>query len=208
MQNQKNNPATKLSEKSAAIIDMLTDRGLVDDKNIKDDKIQKAVKVKKRKMFHNTQLMLKHYRDMTWILECFPANIAEELNKPMHNLDALISAVSEELDLDNRKLQNRLKSIEKSRLMLDRFNYALTILKQKPGNGQKMYDLIYETYINPDPETIKLNHQQLIYRLDISSRHYYRLRDEAVNILSLRLWAAPASEFDSWLDVLTILENI
>jgi len=145
---------------------------------------------------------------MTWILECFPANIAEELNKPMHNLDALISAVSEELDLDNRKLQNRLKSIEKSRLMLDRFNYALTILKQKPGNGQKMYDLIYETYINPDPETIKLNHQQLIYRLDISSRHYYRLRDEAVNILSLRLWAAPTSEFDSWLDVLTILENI
>jgi hypothetical protein len=208
MKNQNKILTNNLSEKSAAIIDMLADRGLVDDKNIKDDKIQKAVKGKKRRMFHNTQLMLKHYRDMTWILECFPANIADELDTPMHDLDALISAVSEELDLDNRRLENRLKSIGKSRMLLDRFNYALTILEQKPGNGKQMYNLIYETYINPDPEVIKLKHHQLIYRLDISSRHYYRLREEAVNILSLRLWAAPASEFDSWLDVLTILENI
>ena len=57
---------------------MLTDRGLVDDKNIKNDQIQKAIKAKKRKMFHNTQLMLKHYRDMTF---CAQIGCSKELIK-------------------------------------------------------------------------------------------------------------------------------
>jgi len=34
------------------------------------------------------------------------------------------------------------------------------------------------------------------------------LRSQAFNILSLRLWAAPAEEWDSWLEVLTLLEMI
>jgi len=89
-------------------------------------------------------------------------------------------------------------------MLLDLFNEAMTILKLKPGNGQMMYNIIYNTYVIPE----KLTHAQLIYRLDISTRHYYRLRQQAINILSLRLWAAPAAELDSWLDVLTILENI
>ena len=122
------------------------------------------------------------------MLECFPANIAEELDKPMQDLDALLSVISEEIDMDNRRLENRLKSVNKSRLLLDRFNEALTILKQKPVTGQAMYNIIYDTYVIPE----KLTHSQLLYRLDISTRHYYRLRNQAVNISSLRLWTAPA----------------
>ena len=204
MQNKNITSKKNLSAKSAAILDILTERGLVEDKQINDEKIRQAIKEKKRKMFHNTKLLLKNYRNITWMLECFPSHLAEELDKPMHDLDSLLNAVSEELDFDNRKLENRLKSISKSRLLHDKFNEALTILKLKPDKGQLMYDLIYDTYINPE----KLNHQQLIYRLDISSRHYYRLRKKAINILSLRLWATPANELDSWLDVLTILENM
>jgi hypothetical protein len=89
-------------------------------------------------------------------------------------------------------------------MLIQMFNEALTVLKQKPGYGQMMYDIIYNTYIVPE----KLTHLQLIYRLDISIRHYYRLRKQAINIISIRLWAAPTSELDSWLDVLTILESI
>lgn len=208
MQDKANSSGKKtngmLSSQSAAILDMLTKRGIVEDQRIDDERIRQVDKEKKRKMFHNTQLLLQHYRDITWMLECFPANIAEELDKPMHNLDALLSLVSDEIDMDNRKLESRLKSVSKSRLLLDRFNEALTILKQMPGNGQAMYNILYNTYIIPE----KLTHTQLLYRLDISDRHCYRLRTQAINILSLRLWAAPASELDSWLDVLTILENI
>ena len=198
------NPQLKLSDKSAAFLDMLTDRGFVEDKSIKDEKIRKSEKEKKRKMFHNTSLMLQHYRNIAWMLECFPENIAEELDKPLRDLDALISAVNDEIGFDNRRMENRMKSVNKSRMLLDRVNEALTVLKQKPVDGQLMYDIIYNTYIIPE----KLTHMQLIYRINISTRHYYRLRNQAINVLSLRLWAAPAGELDSWIDILSILENI
>ena len=204
MKNNSKNKDNHLSAQSAAFLDMLATRGIVEDEKINDEKIRQAEKEKRRRMFHNTELLLQHYRNITWMLECFPAKIAEELDKPMQNLDALLSLISEEIDMDNRRLENRLKSINKSRLLLDRFNEALSILKQKPDSGLLMYNILYNTYIIPE----KLTHMQLIYRLDISSRHYYRLRTQAINILSLRLWAAPGGELDSWLDVLTLLENV
>jgi hypothetical protein len=204
MKNKGKNQTGKLTPQSAAFLDLLAKRGIVEDDQINNEKIRQAEREKRRKMFHNTKLLLQHYRDITWMLECFPATIAEELDKPMQNLDALLELVSDEINLDNRKLENRLKSISKSRLMFDRFNEALTVLKQKPGNGQLMYNIIYNTYIIPEI----LTHSQLIYRLDISTRHYYRMRQQAINIISIRLWTAPAGELDSWLDVLTILENL
>lgn len=119
-------------------------------------------------------------------------------------LDVLLDHMDLEMGMGNRKLESRLESVKKSRLLLDRVNEALTVLKRKPDNGPKMYEIIYLTYLAPD----KLSHTDLLYRLDISSRHYYRLRGQAITILSIRLWSAPASEVDSWLEVLTLLENL
>lgn len=83
-------------------------------------------------------------------------------------------------------------------------NEALTVLKKKPDNGKKLYDLIYQTYIAPE----KVSRTELLYRLDISSRHYYRLRQQAITILSIRLWAAPTADVDFWLEMLTLLESL
>ncbi|MDR0531062.1 MAG: hypothetical protein LBG83_03230 [Oscillospiraceae bacterium] len=146
--------------------------------------------------------MLENYRNISWALECFPEHVAEELDKPMQQLDALLDMVDLEMGLGNRKLENRLQSLQKSRLLLDRINEALTVLKKKPKDGEQLYRVVYQTYIAPEA----LSHADLLYRLNISSRHYYRLRGQAINVLSLRLWAAPAEELDSWLEVLTLLE--
>lgn len=81
------------------------------------------------------------------------------------------------------KLEHKLLSIKKSRLLLDlRVNDALTVLRQKSGNGEQMYNVIYQTFIAPD----KLTH---------------------ANILSIRLWTAPAGCLDAWLEMLTLLED-
>jgi hypothetical protein len=95
-------------------------------------------------------------------------------------------------------------SVKKSRLLLDRFNEALTVLREKPGNGELMYQIIFLTYITSED----FNHTAIIYKLKISSRHYYRIRQQAINILSIRLWATPAGELDAWLEVLTLLEAL
>ena len=73
----------------------------------------------------------------------------------------------------------------------------------KPENGERLYELIYLTFIAPE----KLSHKELLYRLNMSSRSYYRLREQAITILSIRLWAAPTTEADFWLDMLTLLES-
>lgn len=146
-----------------------------------------------------TQMMLKHYRDIVWALECFSQQVAEELDRPLHDLDALLSAVDTQIAVGNAKLEQRMIGIQKSRLLLDRINDALTVLRHKPGNGEMMYDIIFQTFITPD----KLTHQDILYRLNISDRHYYRL----VNILSIRLWTAPVGCLDAWLELLTLLEG-
>jgi DNA-directed RNA polymerase specialized sigma subunit len=199
-----NHIGDNLSPQSTAFLEMLTKRGIIEDIAIDDTRIRKADKDKKRNMHHNTLMLLEHYRDISWILECFPANIAKELNRPMKDLDSLLALVSSKLDMEDRKLEGRLASIQRSRILMDRLNDALTMLKQKPNGGQMMYDIIYQTYIVPE----ELNHLDIIYRLNISSRHYYRLKAQAVNLLSIRLWATPTGELDAWLDVLTILEGV
>lgn len=194
----------KIRERSDEFIRLLTRKGILEDSRISDERVRQAQKEKRRNMYHNTRILLENYRNITWLLECFPDTVAEELETPLGDLDTLLDRMDLEMGMGNRKLESRLESVRKSRLLLDRINEALSVLKRKPDNGAKMYELIYLTYLAPD----KLNHTDLLYRLDISSRHYYRLRQQAITILSIRLWSAPASEVDSWIEVLTLLEGV
>lgn len=192
-----------ISAQAEQILSLLERRGIVEDQSITNKRAREAEQELRRNMYHNTQMMLKHYRDIVWALECFPQQVAEELDRPLHDLDALLSAVDTQIAMGNAKLEQRMIGIQKSRLLLDRINDALTVLRHKPGNGEMMYDIIFQTFITPD----KLTHQDILYRLNISDRHYYRLRQQAVNILSIRLWTAPAGCLDAWLELLTLLEG-
>lgn len=145
--------------------------------------------------------MLFQYRNIAWMVECFPGTIAMELDEPFEQLDQLLDRIDLEVVMGNRKLESRIESIQKTRSMLDRVNEALTILQKKPENGERLYQIIYTTYICPK----KLKHNEILYELDISTRHYYRLKEQAITVLSMRLWAAPTRELEYWLDVLRML---
>ena len=194
----------KMQAQSDAMIGLLTDRGILPDTGIENEKVREARKEKQKNTYHNTMMLLQHYRTIVWLFECFPENVARELEKPFEGVDTLLEQVDMEVSWGNRKLESRLEGIQKSRLLLDRVNEALTVLKKKPENGERLYKLIYLTYIAPE----RLSHNELLYRLDMSSRHYYRLRQQAITILSIRLWAAPDTEVDVWLDMLTLIEGL
>lgn len=194
----------KMQVQSDAMIGLLTDRGILPDTGIDNEKVREARKEKQKNTYHNTMMLLQHYRTIVWLFECFPENVARELEKPFEGVDTLLEQVDLEVSWGNRKLASRLEGIQKSRLLLDRVNEALTVLKKKPENGERLYKLIYLTYIAPE----RLSHNELLYRLDISSRHYYRLRQQAITILSIRLWAAPDTEVDVWIEMLTLIEGM
>lgn len=193
----------RVAEQSEAVVGLLKKQGILADPKISDEKVRLARKEQTKNSYHNTLLLLKHYREIAWVMECFPDTIARELEQPLEGLDLLLGQVDLELAMGNRKLEARLEGVQKSRLLLDRVNDALTVLKRKPEDGERLYNLIYLTYIAPE----KLSHTELLYRLDMSSRHYYRLRQQAITVLSIRLWAAPAAEVGLWLELLTLLEE-
>lgn len=194
----------QIAEKSQAFINLLTQRGILANPKVTDEKIRAARWKKDRDRYHNTLLLLQNYRTLVWVMECFPETVAEELDRPFSDVDELLEQMDLQLAMGNRKLENQLEGAKKSRLLLDRVNDALTVLKHKPNNGKKLYRLIYLTYIAPE----QLSHTELLYRLDMSSRHYYRLRQQAITILSIRLWSAPSAEVDIWLDMLEFLEGV
>lgn len=183
------------------LLQLFTKRGLMADINISDERFRESQQKKQLVAFHNTELLLKHYKNITWMLECFPDSIAEELEQPFENVDEVIERLDLEITRGNRKIENRLESVLKTRVILDRVNEALTVLKKKPEDGGRLYDLIYLTYITPE----SLNHNEILYRLNLSSRHYYRLREQAINILSIRLWSAPNKDTEFWLELISIL---
>ena len=155
------------------------------------------------KRYHNTLLLLQHYRTIMWVMENFPEAIAEELEEPLSPVDDLLDRVEIEVACGNKKLERTLDEAGKTRKLIRRINEALTVLKNKPGDGEKLYQLIYMSYIAPE----QLSHIELLYRLNLSSRHYYRLRQQAITILSICLWSAPTVEIEMWMEMLELLES-
>lgn len=199
MAEKKNN----CDEYMADILNLLVQRGAMEDKRIVNARIRSDKQRKNEKAYHNTELLLRHYRDIVWLMECFPDTVEEELEERFENIDEMIEKLDLEMARNNHRIENRMKNLESTRLMLDRINEALTVLRKKPHDGERLYELIKLTYINAEV----LNHNELLFRLNISSRQYYRMKDQALAILSLRLWAAPDREVGTWLDVLNLLER-
>ena len=99
---------------------------------------------------------------------------------------------------------NAVNAMMKTRYLVDRIHEALAVIRKKPGNGEDLYSVLYTTYLDP----VERKHEEILKELRMTSRTYYRLRREAITIMSIRLWSAPSGETASWLEVLTILEEM
>lgn len=195
---------SQLQKQSAGFVELLMRKGMLEDPKIDDEKIRKAKKTTVQKAYHNTEVLLEQYRLVVWVLECAPGEIAQELLIPVHDVDALAERIELETTLGSKRIENRVNTMMKTRFLVDRVQEALTVLRKKPGDGELLYSVLYATYIDP----VKRKHEELLKALDLSSRTYYRLRREAITILSIRLWSAPSGDIDAWLEVLTLLENL
>lgn len=194
---------TTSKKRMSAFIEILTKSGLIGNKEISEEKIREAKRKKQEKMYHNTHKLLQNYRTLAWLLESFPEVIAEEIEQRFETIDELIARLDVDMEFGNRKLEERLESVKKTRFIIDKINEAVSLIRKSPDDGERLYNVLYLTYIAPE----KLSHFDLLYRLDVSTRHYYRLREKAVNKVSQRLWSAPDKETDYWIEILMILQE-
>ena len=198
------NTSKRTASSAEAVLSFLRNQGiLAENSTLSEEMIREAQEKKQKQAYHNTLLLLSNYRNILWQTDCEIEMIASELNVPLKNLDALLSRVDAEIGMENRRLELNLERLAKTRQLLDRINDALTALKRKPDNGPLLYNLIYLTYISDE----KLLQTDVLFRLNISRRHYYRLKEQAINIISLRLWSSPTSDLDLWLELVAMLSG-
>ena len=198
------NSSKRTASSAEAVLSFLRNQGiLAENSSLSEEMIREAQEKKQKQAYHNTLLLLSNYRNILWQTDCEIEAIASELNVPLKNLDALLSRVDAEIGMENRRLELNLERLAKTRQLLDRINDALTALKRKPDNGPLLYELIYLTYIGEE----KLVLNDILYRLNISRRHYYRLKEQAVTSISLRLWSAPTTDLEIWLGLVSMLTD-
>lgn len=193
----------KLSGNEKRFIDFLLNSGYLADPKIENQKVRAKRQEDNRKIYHNTQLMLQHYRDLAWVLEGIPSELKAELDIPFADLDALISRLYIELSLNNRRLESRLDALIKTRALVDRLNEAIGFLRTKPGDGELLYQIIYHTYIGKKTHGF----YDLIELVGLSKSRYYTLRKRAITLIGVKLWSVPDEKLELWLEVLSYFEE-
>ena len=192
---------TEKKDEIKKMVQLFVRTGLIEDENIAEERIRKAKQRKQRRVYHNTELMLKQYRNLAWVLETFPEEISAELEKPFENIDTLLNDLDVGMAYGNRRIEQRLEGIIQARLIIDRINVAVDSLKRYAYQGKLLYKLIYYSYISPEKEALI----EVANKLDISERHYYRLRSTAFRVISNTLWSSMDSNMNFWVEMLIIL---
>lgn len=191
-------------KQSSSFVEFLMRAGMLEDPQIDDEKVRKAKKSTMQKAYHNTEALLNQYRLIVWVLECAPGELAQELMTPVQDIDRLAEKIDLATTLGDKRVESRVNAMMKTRFLVDRVHDALSVLRQKPGNREQLYSVIYTTYIDP----VERKNDEIIDLLHLSARTYYRLRREAITIMSVRLWSAPTGDIDTWLEVLTLLQSM
>lgn len=94
----------RIQAQSDAFITLLTKRGILGDSQIDDAQKRAARQEKTKNCYHNTLMLLQHYRTLVWMLECFPETVAAELDRPFEGVDKLIEDVDVEVALGNKRI--------------------------------------------------------------------------------------------------------
>ena len=100
-------------------------------------------------IFHNTQLLLEHYRDVVWSLEVsvFQTNVNFQAEFGNTIEEFLELSYEAGLDLPASDVAARIRSINKSRNMLRIIDSAVALLREKYRNGEECYWVLYYTYL-------------------------------------------------------------
>ena len=74
-------PEEKYSTQNELLRSLLERRGLVEDPSIPNEKARAAEQELRRNMYHNTQVMLKHYRDIVWAISFGKHSSAQTISR-------------------------------------------------------------------------------------------------------------------------------
>lgn len=186
------------------IIKYLQKAGYIGNPNITEKEIKAYKQKSAQTKIHNTELLLKNYHKYAWMIECYPENVARELEISFKDSDDLMAALDIQCAYGTRGLESMLQNYYPARAYIERLHEAVTTLKKLRHKGEMMYNVIVLRYLNPE----ELSVDEICAKLDITKRTYSRLRKEAVECISMRLWGADNKELSLALELASILSGL
>ena len=145
----------------------------------------------KETLWHDTQLLLRKYRQVKWALEVSSQQALKELQQRTGGtLDTFLhAAVFAGADISNTHLEGRAQSLERSRKMLALINESVDFMRRNHPSDELYYQAIYYFYLSPKELTINgiLNEMEKDGYI-VSDTTLRKHRNEAVRIIGEILW--------------------
>lgn len=149
-------------------------------------------------LFHNTEKLLKRYRDVVWAVEAstLQAKINFELEFECGIDEFLEMGYAAGADLSGTDIEQHMRTIDRSRKMLKIIESAVEIMRRKHKHGEIFYWILHYTYLSgQEPLNADVILDQLCETLSpMSWKTYYRKRKEAIDCLSTILWGYSSRE--------------
>ena len=149
-------------------------------------------------LYHNTEMLLKNYRDVVWSIEVatIQAQISFELEMDCRLDEFLEMSYEAGADLSGTQIQEQMRTLERNKKMLKMINMALDVLQKKQNKGEDYYWILYYTYLSDKPckspeEILRLVEEKTE---PMSWKTFYRRKREAIQTLGSILWGFTTKE--------------
>lgn len=143
-------------------------------------------------LYHNTEVLLKRYRDVVWSIEvsAMQAEFNFEIEMGCKLDEFLGMSYAAGGDLSGTKIQEQMRILERNKNMLKMIDAAVDMLRKRQRNGELYYWILYYTYLSDKPcKRVEETIQKVVDKTDfISEKTYFRCRKDAIEILSTILW--------------------
>ena len=157
-------------------------------------------------LYHNTELLLKKYRDVVWSVEVSMAwtnmNFEAEFGTKIDEFIEMSYCAG--ADLTGTDIEEQIRTTERNRKMLNIINSSLDILRKKHKNGEMYYQILYLTYISG--ETYENTEAILEELADLgflmSMKTYFKKKKEAISLISNGLWGFTSKNSNDVCDML------
>lgn len=157
------------------------------DKNIKQPKMSRE-----EYLYHNTEVLLKKYRDVVWSIEvsAMQAQISFELEMDCALEEFLEMSYAAGADLSGTQIQEQMRTLERNKKMLKIIDAAVEMLRKKQGDGEEYYWILYYTYLSDKPcKRIEDIIQRVGEKTEpMAWKTYFSRRKKAIETLSSILW--------------------
>jgi len=150
-------------------------------------------------LYHNTEMLLKKYRDVIWSIEVstMQAQMNFEMQMDCKLEEFLEMTYAAGVDLSGTNIEEQIRTLERNKKMIKIIESAVEVLRKRQEDGELLYFILYYSYLSD--KRIK-NIQDIIDKINektgeyISFRTFFRKRKEAIDVLGTILWGFTSKE--------------